>query len=235
MRNVEAIWNVSRTRKQILSSGTHPWSVLPRNGTINPRRASHSYMGNIYPSRSIRGICVLPYLPGSCRVELFPRLGNPHLRRWPMTTFLEDILAVCTQTLDFLLNLSESQILMIALAVSTFFPPDDVPNHPCQIHVIQADRANHSHRNCSDRSLCSRNTHNRGIHDNGRYCFHDLAYFFGVYTMNYPHIPDPPRIRCCNCISWTPGHSRLFGRCTAHKTTCYINGSCPDWIWDATA
>lgn len=42
-------------------------------------------------------------------------------------------------------------------------------------------------------------------------------------------------IRCCNCISWTPGHSRLFGRCTAHKTTCYINGSCPDWIWDATA
>lgn len=53
--------------------------------------------------------------------------------------------------------------------------------------------------------------------------------------MNYPHIPDPPRIRCCNCISWTPGHSQLFGRCTAHKTTCYINGSCPDWIWDATA
>lgn len=40
-----------------------------------------------------------------------------------MTTFLEDILAVCTQTLDFLLNLSESQILLIALAVSTFALP----------------------------------------------------------------------------------------------------------------
>lgn len=40
-----------------------------------------------------------------------------------MTTLLEDILAVCTQILDSLLNLSESQILLIALAVSIFFLP----------------------------------------------------------------------------------------------------------------
>lgn len=40
-----------------------------------------------------------------------------------MTTLLEDILAVCHQILDFLLNLSESQILLIALAVSIFFLP----------------------------------------------------------------------------------------------------------------
>lgn len=40
-----------------------------------------------------------------------------------MTTFLEDILSVCSQIMDYLLNLSESQILLIALAVSTFALP----------------------------------------------------------------------------------------------------------------
>lgn len=40
-----------------------------------------------------------------------------------MTTLLEDILSVCSQIMDYLLNLSESQILLIALAVSIFFLP----------------------------------------------------------------------------------------------------------------
>lgn len=40
-----------------------------------------------------------------------------------MTTLLEDILSVSSQIMDYLLNLSESQILLIALAVSIFFLP----------------------------------------------------------------------------------------------------------------
>lgn len=40
-----------------------------------------------------------------------------------MTTCLEDILAVCSQIMDYLLNLSERQILMLALAISIFVLP----------------------------------------------------------------------------------------------------------------